>query len=150
MESVEFVDLASLKIGYFSYTNENTSDDFLPLLERLLRTQLWILATPLYWYTMSAHAKTFLDRLTDTLQFYKDFDVQIRGKRLVVLCTGADASVPLSFDDPFWLTCEYLGMEFLSNYNLQFEERNPKFAVATMTPEEFGRQSLEREVQLTR
>src|ERR1700712_2693308 len=57
------VDLAALNISYYSYSHANAGDDFLPLVERLLSAPVWVLATPLYWYSMSAQAKTFLDRL---------------------------------------------------------------------------------------
>jgi multimeric flavodoxin WrbA len=60
-----FEDINRLRIGYYSYDYANESDDFFPLVQRLLEHETWIIATPLYWYTMSAHAKTFLDRLSD-------------------------------------------------------------------------------------
>ena len=84
-DTADFVDLNKLKIGYFSYTNSNANDDFPPLLAAMLKRQVWVLATPLYWYTMSAQAKTFIDRLSDTIVFHKDLGRQLRGKSLAVL-----------------------------------------------------------------
>lgn len=104
-DTVDFVDLNQLNVGYFSYTNANAADDFLPFLESLLKTQVWVLATPLYWYTMSAQAKTFIDRLSDTIVFHKELGRQIRGKSFAVLCTGTDPALPTAFNEPFEMTC---------------------------------------------
>src|SRR5688572_28495708 len=77
--SCDLVDLSALRIGYYSYSNENAGDDFIPLIEKLVACPLWIIATPLYWYTMSSQAKTFLDRIIDLLSTRKDLGRQLRG-----------------------------------------------------------------------
>ena len=115
------VDLASLNIGYYSYSNSHADDDFLPLITQLVASPVWVIATPLYWYTMSAQAKTFLDRLSDLLSFCKPLGQQLRGKRLAVLCSGSDPAPPTSFSQPFELTCGYLGMRFLGCHYMQFD-----------------------------
>lgn len=106
-------DLNQLRIGFYSYDNANHDDDFLPLVHRLMLHETWVIATPLYWYTMSAQAKVFLDRLSDLLSWHKDQERKLRGKRVAVLCAGTDASAPSSFEEPFALTCGYLGMTYL-------------------------------------
>ena len=115
------VDLAALDIGYFSYTNAHAGDDFLPLVERLMASPVWVLATPLYWYTMSAQAKTFVDRLSDLLSSRQALGRQLRGKGLAIVCAGTDPQLPASFDTPFELTCAYLGMRFLGSHYARFE-----------------------------
>ena len=115
------VDLAALDIGYFSYTNAQAGDDFLPLVERLMVSPVWVLATPLYWYTMSAQAKTFLDRLSDLLSSHQALGRRLRGKGLAIVCAGTDPQLPASFDTPFELTCTYLGLRFLGSHYARFE-----------------------------
>ena len=115
------VDLAALDIGYFSYTHAHAGDDFLPLVERLMASPVWVLATPLYWYTMSAQAKTFLDRLSDLLSSHQALGRQLRGKGLAIVCAGTDPQLPASFDTPFELTCAYLGLRFLGSHYARFE-----------------------------
>lgn len=115
-------DLNALNLGFYSYEQANHGDDFLPLLQRLIAHHTWVLATPLHWYTMSAQAKVFLDRLSDCLTARKDLGRQLRGKRLAVLCTGADATAPSCLGEPFALTCAYLGMEYLGTHYMQFQD----------------------------
>lgn len=43
-----FEDLRPLSVGYYSYENVNETDDFLPVVQRLLPHKTWIIATPLY------------------------------------------------------------------------------------------------------
>ena len=130
-------DLGKLKIGFYSYEYENQNDDFFPLLLRLLPHQTWIIATPLYWYSMSAQAKVFLDRLSDLLSLYKKEGRMLRGKRLAVLCSGTDQSLPQSFGEPFSLTCQYMGMEFLGTHYAQFQGLQPVSAAAGAEAESF-------------
>ncbi len=70
-QEAPLVDLGALDISYFSYSHDNAQDDFLPLAEELMASPLWVLATPLYWYSMSAQAKTFFDRLSDLISFQR-------------------------------------------------------------------------------
>ncbi|HTQ99021.1 MAG TPA: NAD(P)H-dependent oxidoreductase [Candidatus Acidoferrum sp.] len=123
--NVALEDLAQLDIGYYSYENGNANDDFLPLMQRLLVHDTWLLATPLYWYTMSAQAKTFLDRFTDLITTRKELGRQLKGKRFGVLCSGTDAVLPAAFAEAFSLTCEYLGMEFIGSHYVRFIDREP-------------------------
>jgi multimeric flavodoxin WrbA len=37
-------------------------DDMTTLLERMRRSEIWVLGTPIYWWGPSAQFKTFLDR----------------------------------------------------------------------------------------
>ena len=130
-EAAPLVDLRGLKIGYYSYAGENANDDFLPLIERLVQFPVWVLATPLYWYTISAQAKTFLDRLSDLLSGgEKELGRKLRGKGLAVVCAGTDPQAPAAFAEPLQLTCDYLGMRFLGSHYCQFAEQ----AVVSVKP----------------
>jgi len=57
-------------------------------MEELVHAPSWILATPLYWYSVSAQAKTFLDRLSDLLVFRKDLGQALRGRCFAVVFRG--------------------------------------------------------------
>ena len=140
---VAFEDLGKLKIGFYSYASTNDGDDFLPLVTRLLCHSTWVIATPLYWYTMSAQAKSFLDRLSSLLDVHKEKGRAIRGKRLAVLCTGTDPFLPPSFDEPFRLTCMYLGIRFLGTHYAQFGPMHAKGPEAAQEAESFGRTVLQ-------
>lgn len=132
------VDLASLNIGYYSYSNANADDDFLPMIAQLVASPVWVIATPLYWYTMSAQAKTFLDRLSDLLSFRKSLGQQLRGKGLAVVCSGSDPAPPTPFNQPFELTCDYLGMRFLGCHYAKFDGDLPADPDADLLAEKFG------------
>ena len=136
---VPIVDLAALNIGYYSYSNVHADDDFLPVVEQLMISPVWVLATPLYWYSMSAQAKTFLDRLSDLLSFRKALGHQLRGKGFAVVCAGSDPELPSSFNQPFELTCSYLGMRFLGSCYTQFDGNQlANTGAATTAAIEFG------------
>jgi multimeric flavodoxin WrbA len=134
-----FEDLHTLRVGYYSYENANAEDDFLPLVQRLMPHNTWVIATPLYWYSMSAQAKTFLDRLSDLLSLHKDQGCMLRGKRLAVLCSGTDPQAPKSFSEPFQLTCDYLGMKYLGTHYAQFQGLYPAQSTARLDAESFAR-----------
>lgn len=75
---------------------------------------------------MSAQAKTFMDRLSDLLGPHQIEGRRLRGKALAVVCSGADPATPPSFDEPFLLTCRYLGMRWLGTHYAQFSGRVPQ------------------------
>src|SRR5690242_3975030 len=62
-----FIDLAHYKINDFNYLDKNVHDDFLIIIEAMLQHKTIILATPIYWYTMSTIMKKFVDRWSDLL-----------------------------------------------------------------------------------
>jgi multimeric flavodoxin WrbA len=131
-----------LKIGYYSYKNAHEDDDFLPLIQRLLYHDTWVIATPLYWYSMSAQAKTLLtllDRLTDLITLHKDQGRLLRGRGMAVLCSGTDPTLPHGFEEPFSLTCAYLEMRFLGTHYTQFQGLYPAKPHAGQQAEAFRR-----------
>ena len=107
----EMVDLSTLNIGYFDYEHANAEDDFIALAEKMQDHEVIILVTPVYWYTMSALMKTFLDRWSDLLTIRKDLGRGLQGK-WVYLISSYGSSFPVGFDDPFRLTCDYMKMHF--------------------------------------
>ena len=119
---VDVVDLSCLDIGMYEYRRRRRPDDFLPLLERLIDQPLWVLATPVYWYSMSGHMKVFLDRFSELLKVRKDLGRRLRGKDVAVISCGTDPVLPEGFEAPFRQTCDYLGMRYQGALYLQFDE----------------------------
>lgn len=109
---IPIVDLSMLNISPYDYEYRNRTDDFMPLIERIIIFDTIVLATPVYWYTMSATMKIFIDRISDLLDIRKDLGRKLRGKKLFVIASFG-TSLPKGFEDAFSQTCEYLGIEYL-------------------------------------
>jgi multimeric flavodoxin WrbA len=87
---IEIIDLKTKHIGQFDYEFKNRDDDFLPLIKDTLeKYDLLILATPVYWYTMSGIMKKFFDRISDFLKIDKDNGRNFRGKQMAVLSSAS-------------------------------------------------------------
>lgn len=110
LSSIPLVDLNELSISYYDYAHRNIGDDFIPLAEKMVTHNPLILATPVYWYTMSAIMKTFIDRFTDLLDIKKDLGRKLRGKSLFVVT--AHHGEFNGFEDAFRQTAHYLGMHY--------------------------------------
>jgi len=116
-----FVDLKTKEIGYFDYEHKNIDDDFLSVVDSILECEIIIFATPVYWYSMSAQMKTFLDRISDLLKIRKELGRQLRGKKMMAVSCSSDSTEYLSLWEPFKLSAEYLGMEYLGNAHAWIE-----------------------------
>lgn len=112
------VNLADLDISYYDYAAKNIHDDFLPLIERMLNHNPIVLATPVYWYSMSAIMKTFIDRWSDLLTSRKDLGRRLKGKEVYIITTYG-SSFPKGFEDAFSQTCDYLDMHYRACYYYQ-------------------------------
>lgn len=110
------VDLAKVDVREFSYAFDQ-EDDFHPLMSLLLRFDLIIIASPVYWYGVSAKMKCFIDRVTDLLPPDNENGHALRGKKMAVIASyatypgGTDG-----FEQPLKNTAHYLGMDFLGAY----------------------------------
>ena len=105
-------DLSLFNISFFDYLHGNKSDDFLPLIHKLIAYDHIVFATPIYWYSMSAQLKVFFDRLSDLLTIEKDLSRKLKGKSISVLSTGFDLLCPDCFIKPFELTANYMDLIF--------------------------------------
>ena len=108
----EIIDLATLKMSPYDYEHANKEDAFLPLMERLDKYPIWVLATPVYWYSMSAQMKIFFDRLSDLMAIRKDLGRGLAGKTIFVMVTSSGPDLPEGFEVPFARTCDYFDMNF--------------------------------------
>lgn len=108
---IPVIDLNTLNITSYDYENKNRDDDYLPLMEKVLKHNPIILATPVYWYSMSAQMKIFIDRLTDCISIRKDIGKSLKGKTLYVLASYS-TNLPEGFELPFSQTCTYMSMYY--------------------------------------
>jgi len=115
----DVVDLNDYAISYYDYKHANKDDDFLPLMKRIIRDyQNIIVATPVYWYTMSGIMKVFFDRISDLLTIEKDLGRQLRGKHFGAISCCINGSIDEEFWHPFKKTAGYLGMTYLGNVHI--------------------------------
>lgn len=111
-KNCDIVDLNDIAMSHYDYAHENRKDDFIPLMQNIIDNhEIIVLATPIYWYSVSSIMKVFLDRITDLLTIEKDMGRKLRGKKLYLLASGGD--LPEYFELPIADTCAYLGMEYL-------------------------------------
>ncbi|ETZ06833.1 putative NAD(P)H-dependent FMN-containing oxidoreductase YwqN [Holospora obtusa F1] len=120
---IPIVDLCTLNITPYDYLGRNTGDDFFPLIQRCLKNfETIVFATPIYWYTVSAYIKIFLDRFTDVITLYKDLNEKLEGKKisLIVNFEGMHQetlrSVEENINSIFIHFCRYLKMQYKGAY----------------------------------
>ena len=70
-------------------------DDMQPIYKKLVDSYAWVIASPVYWFTMSAQTKLFMDRCFALLGYKKNV---FKGKRIAIAMSYADA-------DPFSSGC---------------------------------------------
>ena len=110
--SLEIVDLGSMRISQYDYEHRNRGDEFEPLMQRVLAHDKIVLASPVYWYSVSPPLNVFLDRITDLLELPDLLDEgrRLRGKTAFIVCTSIYDEAPKSFVGSLTETFEYLGM----------------------------------------
>ena len=133
-EPATVIDLSEKQLSYFDYEHGNKQDDFLPIISDLIGSEVIVFATPVYWYSMSAQLKVFIDRLTDLLTIEKEMGRALRGKRFAVIATGTDSELPACFTEQFQRIGDYLGMQMLPPLYCQcpdgFNESQHKVAIS--------------------
>ena len=108
----EKLDLNCLQIHPYDYEYRHMDDDFIPAVEKILKYDILVFATPVYWYSMSGIMKNFFDRITDLLKKRKDLGYQLRGKSMMVIRCGSEEALLPEFIAPFVYSAEYLDMKF--------------------------------------
>lgn len=113
----ELIELHQLQIQPYTYNSTNDlDDDFLAIAMKMQNADHIIFATPVYWYSMSAQLKVFFDRLTDLLYQHKAIGRSLKGKKVYLIVSGADAELPEGFEVPFRRTAEYFEMKFQKSF----------------------------------
>lgn len=62
-------------------------DDMQEIYLKLIESDAWVIASPVYWFTMSAQTKIFMDRCFGLPAYQKD---PFRGKRIAIAMTYGD------------------------------------------------------------
>lgn len=70
-------------------------DDMQDLYPKLIEADAWVIASPVYWFTMSAQTKIFMDRCFALPAYQSD---PFKGKRIAIAMTYGD-------EDPFSSGC---------------------------------------------
>lgn len=104
------IDLNNYKINHFNYSKQK--DDFSDLIKEVIQYNQVILASPVYWYSVSSLMKTFLDRITELLIFDKNLGRQLRYKTGVLLATGASKQPEACFEQQIKLSFDYLSIHY--------------------------------------
>ena len=118
----EVLDLNSIEFSDYDYQSRNSDDDFLPTIRRIVNEYDHIIwATPVYWYSMSAIMKRFIDRISDCLRIEKDTGRKFRGMSMSLVSVSNDVRHD-KFGIPFELTAEYLGMDYLGESHVIVSE----------------------------
>jgi len=107
------INLSEKLINYYEYDDTNRDDDFIEIIESLLKYKNIIFATPVYWYSMSAILKTFFDRLSDLITIRKDLGRAMKDKNIFLISCSANSIEPEGFSIPFKETSKYFDMNFI-------------------------------------
>ncbi len=122
------VDLNDYNISHYDYGHANREDDYLGLMRALIgQYDLFLFATPVYWYAMSGVMKVFFDRLTDLLTIEKGLGRQLRGKAMAAVSVSVGNNLGEHFWLPFSKTAAYLGMNYLGHlHTLSDDKMEPR------------------------
>lgn len=132
-KNIPIINLREIHFSGFDYTGSNHDDDFLPVMKNILNHNPIILATPVYWYSMSDIMKRFLDRWSDLLSEYKDMGRALRGKTIYVISSYAvHPEGKAGFEETFQQTCEYLGMHYGGAFTKYSGSRAPEVSATNL------------------
>jgi multimeric flavodoxin WrbA len=106
-DRAECLDLSDYTFSPYDYGHSNRFDDFPKIIDLLIPRKRVVLATPVYWYAMSAIMKAFFDRLSDLVTIEKQKGRALAGKTIWLIATGTDPTLPEGFEVPFLRTCTY-------------------------------------------
>lgn len=113
-KNITQINLLDYNIEPYNYESSYSArDNFYAVLQQILNSQNIVLATPVYWYAMSAIMKTFIERLNDLLMNNKELGRSMKEKKLQVIIFGTNNDLPENFTQPFYYLSSYLEM----NYN---------------------------------
>lgn len=120
----KYQDLSELVIMPFDYDHENRDDDFLGFMRHVVNTyDTIILASPVYWYSVSGIMKNFIDRFSDLLKIEKELGRKLRGKTLGLISVSQSDDCVEEFSMPIKRTAAYLGMEWRGHLHFPVNEK---------------------------
>lgn len=109
---LRIIDVSDYNMTPYSYDHNNRDDDFLPLMHEIAEYDQMILASPVYWYTMSAQLKVFIDRWNDMLHIAKDLGRSLKGKSGLVIGTGGEEVPERSFEECFHNCYKFMSITY--------------------------------------
>jgi len=110
------INLNDYRIEQYRYDGSYKNSEYKEIMTKIVQDyDLIILATPVYWYSMSGVMKTFIDRLTDLITIEKSIGKQLISKKLAVITTSSGGNLGEHFWIPFKETANYLGMIYAGN-----------------------------------
>ncbi len=120
----KFQDLMELVIMPYDYEYENSDDDFIGFMKHVVKNyDHIILASPVYWYSVSGTMKNFIDRFTDLLKVEKETGRELRGKSLQLISVSNSDDCPEEFAIPIERTANYLAMEWKGHTHFPVDEK---------------------------
>jgi hypothetical protein len=64
------------------------SADFLYVIEKMIEHDIIVFVSPVYWYSVSAELKVFIDRFSDLLTVHKSTGKKLKGKNIYLMTQG--------------------------------------------------------------
>ncbi len=92
-------------------------DDAKPVLKKMAQAEVIVMATPLYFFSMSAQLKVLIDRMFSLYKWdnaANTVETPLKGKMLVLLASAYEDVGLDALEKPFALTAAYTGMGFES------------------------------------
>ncbi len=113
-KEMKVLDLSSKNIQHFDYAFENQKDDFYTIISEVITSyDAIILASPIYWYSISGMLKVFLDRFSDLIIIHKELGRKLKGKKIGLLLCSSDSEEFPEIAKSIERTANYLDMEFV-------------------------------------
>lgn len=133
----DLINLSDHDIGYYDYKHNNEGDDFLSIATQMSEAPVIVLGTPVYWYSMSAQMKTFIDRWSDLVTIRKDIGRKLKDKKLMLVSCGSWEEPGQGFALPIEQTAEYMSMQFAGYFHTWLADN-----------EVFGNENVQKRVTL--
>ena len=122
--SLEVIDIDALTITPYNYQNNYPTDDFYPLVEKILAADKLIFASPVYWHAPTASIKALIDRITELtdVKRLKPKARSLAHKPAFVLATSAsDALCPI-FNGFFEKVFNYFDIQYSAHLHANCRE----------------------------
>ncbi|EEX94248.1 FMN reductase, NADPH-dependent [Vibrio orientalis CIP 102891 = ATCC 33934] len=109
----EVVDIDELAITPYNYNNDYPTDDFYPLVEKMLAAEHLVFASPVYWHSVTAPMKALIDRMTELLDVaeLKPKARQLEGKLGHVVASSASPEICPIYHGFFKNVFKYFNIE---------------------------------------
>jgi len=91
------------------------TDNYKMIIDKFLEAECVIFASPVYWFSVSAQMKSFIDRWSCSLRMMPDFQSKVRGKKVAVITVHGEENptVTQHLFGHMNLSFQYLGMDFI-------------------------------------